>query len=132
MTYNNINVMISVYMLPEFEKWAEKEQVTNDVLINTAFEVVNGLYDGDLGANCYKKRLAIRGKGKRSGARVILSYCMNDFLVYIYAYAKNAKSNLSPKEQKALKMYSKEVLMKLSNNDIKKLLQEQQLIEVKI
>ncbi len=122
--------MISVYMLPEFARWAKKEKVTHHELINTALEVVKGLHDGDLGANCYKKRLAIKGQGKRSGGRTILSYRIGDFLVYIYAYAKNEKSNLSLKEQKTLKMYSKEVLMKLSTNDIKTLLQKQQLIEV--
>ncbi|MBK2125248.1 type II toxin-antitoxin system RelE/ParE family toxin [Fangia hongkongensis] len=110
----------------------EKEKITNDILLNTASEVINGLHDGDLGAHCYKKRLAIKGKGKRSGARTIVSYRINDFLIYVYAYAKNQKSNLSPKEQKALKLYSKEVLMKLSADSIKRLINERQLIEVVI
>ncbi|WP_018299346.1 type II toxin-antitoxin system RelE/ParE family toxin [Fangia hongkongensis] len=124
--------MVAVYMLPEFAKWVEKEKITNDILLNTASEVINGLHDGDLGAHCYKKRLAIKGKGKRSGARTIVSYRINDFLIYVYAYAKNQKSNLSPKEQKALKLYSKEVLMKLSADSIKRLINERQLIEVVI
>lgn len=62
----------------------------------------------------------------------ILSYRIGDFLIYIYGYAKNAKSNLTTKEQNALKLYSKEILMKLSNDDIHKLLQENNLIEVKL
>ncbi|WP_440615942.1 type II toxin-antitoxin system RelE/ParE family toxin [Cysteiniphilum sp. 6C5] len=118
-------------MLSEFAKWVKKENITSNDLLSCAVEVIDGLHDGDLGSNCYKKRLGIKGKGKRSGARVILSYRIGDFLIYIYGYAKNAKSNLTPKEQNALKLYSKEILMKLSNDDIHKLLQENNLIEVK-
>ena len=112
---------MKVYLLPDFAKWAKKEKVTYSDLNKTAKEVVNGLHDGDLGANCYKKRIASKGKGKRSGARTILSYKIENFVIYIFAYAKNVKSTLTPNEQIALKMYSKEVLMKLTPKDIEKL-----------
>ncbi|MBK2027413.1 type II toxin-antitoxin system RelE/ParE family toxin [Allofrancisella guangzhouensis] len=121
---------MKVYLLPDFAKWAKKEKVTYKDLSKTADEVVNGLHDGDLGAGCYKKRIAIKGKGKRSGARTIVSYKIDNFVIYIYAYAKNDKSNLTPSEQTALKMYSKEVLMKLTAKDIEKLLSNDELIEV--
>ena len=121
---------MKVYLLPDFAKWAKKEKVTYSYLNKTAKEVVNGLHDGDLGASCYKKRIAIKGKGKRSGARTILSYKIDNFVIYIFAYTKNVKSTLTPNEQIALKMYSKEVLMKLTPKDIEKLLNNNELIEV--
>lgn len=123
---------MKVYSLPTFDKWAKKEKVTYDDLNKMANEVVNGLHDGDLGASCYKKRIAIKGKGKRSGARTIVSYKIDNFVIYIYAYAKNAKTTLTPNEEKALKMYSRDVLMKLTKKDIQKLLDNNELVEVTV
>jgi hypothetical protein len=121
---------MKIYLLPYFAEWAKKEKITYSDLNKIANEVVNGLHDGDLGASCYKKRIAIKGKGKRSGARTIISYKIDNFVIYIYAYAKNTKSTLTPSEQNTLKIYSKEVLMKLTTKDIEKLLNNDELIEV--
>lgn len=121
---------MKIYLLPTFDKWAKKEKVTYNDLSEMANEVVNGLHDGDLGAGCYKKRIAIKGRGKRSGARTIVSYKIDNFIIYIYAYAKNAKSTLTPTEQTALKMYSRDVLMKLTTKDIQRLLDNDELVEV--
>jgi hypothetical protein len=121
---------MKIYLLPYFAKWAKKEKITYSDLNKIANEVVNGLHDGDLGASYYKKRIAIKSKGKKSGARTIISYKIDNFVIYIYAYAKNTKNSLTPSEQNTLKIYSKEVLMKLTTKDIEKLLNNDELIEV--
>ena len=121
---------MKIYLLPNFEKWAKKEKVTYSDLNKTAYEVVRGLHDGDLGSGCYKKRISINSRGKRSGARTIISYKIDNFIIYIYAYAKNAKSTLTPAEQTALKSYSKNILMKLTTSNIQKMLNNNELIEV--
>ena len=41
---------MKIYLLPNFEKWAKKEKVTYSDLNKTAYEVVRGLHDGDLGS----------------------------------------------------------------------------------
>jgi hypothetical protein len=51
-----------------------------------------------------KLRWQVEGRGKRGGARVI--YYFHDFsmpLVLFTAYAKNEKSDLSPKERRAMR-----------------------------
>nr|WP_119344550.1 type II toxin-antitoxin system RelE/ParE family toxin [Facilibium subflavum] len=85
--------MISVYMLPEFARWAKKEKVTHNKLISTALEVVKGLHDGDLGANCYKKDLPL--KGKESG-QAVEQYCHIALVIFWYTYM------LMPKMRKAI------------------------------
>ena len=75
---------MKIYLLPNFEKWAKKEKVTYSDLNKTAYEVVRGLHDGDLGSGCYKKRISINSRGKRSGARTIISYKIDNFIIYIY------------------------------------------------
>ena len=117
-------------MLKDFANWVNKEKITTQAILEAAIEVSNGLHDGDLGSGCYKKRIAAKGKGKRGGARTILSYKVNNFTAFIYAYAKNKKSNLTPKEQKALKLYSKNVLMRLTENDLLTLINNNEIVEV--
>ncbi|MCF6807752.1 type II toxin-antitoxin system RelE/ParE family toxin [Thiotrichales bacterium 19S9-12] len=119
-------------MLQAFYKWAKKEKIEDEVLVNAAIEVTSGLHDGDLGSGCFKKRIAAKGKGKRGGARTILSYKVGDRVIYIYAYAKNEKATLTSQEQKALKAYSKDVLMKLNEKDIDLLISKRELKEVRL
>jgi len=46
-----------------FNKWAEKEGLTDKTLIGAITEMEDGLNDGDLGGHVYKKRAAIQGQG---------------------------------------------------------------------
>jgi len=45
-----------------FNKWAEKEGLTDKALTAAIAEMDDGLNDGDLGGHVYKKRAAIQGK----------------------------------------------------------------------
>jgi hypothetical protein len=61
---------------------------------------------GDLipgGAGLRKRRIALPGRGKRGGARVITLHLGDRFPVYaVFVYAKNERSDLSPQQRKAL------------------------------
>lgn len=62
----------------------------------------SGIY---LGNNCYKIRLRIgsKGKGKRSGARVITYlYIQTETIYLLTIYDKSEKSNLKPSELKKI------------------------------
>lgn len=49
-----------------------------------------------------KMRLALDGKGKRGGARVIYYFCQSDLEVFLmFAYAKNQQSDLTSEQKKA-------------------------------
>lgn len=63
------------------------------------------------GKNCFKIRIAIKskGKGKRSGARVITSFVISNDTIYLLAiYDKSNKNNLSDRELKELLRYISE------------------------
>ena len=50
-----------------------------------------------------KRRIALPGRGKRGGARVITLFLGERFPVYaVFLYAKNKRENLSPDQTKAL------------------------------
>ena len=46
-----------------FNKWAEKENVSDDALREALKEIERGLVDADLGGHVFKKRVPVAGKG---------------------------------------------------------------------
>ena len=62
------------YKLPDFAKWAKKAEVTDEALNDALAEMERGLLGDRLGANIYKKRISIKGRGKSGGARTLLVF----------------------------------------------------------
>jgi len=93
-----------------FTKWAAKEGLTDNRLRIAVDEMEHGLLDADLGGSVVKKRVAISGRGKRSGMRTLLAYKVSNKAFFIYGFAKNAHTNISDNELKALKKLAKELL----------------------
>ena len=99
-----------IYKSKLFHKWAEKEGLMDEVLKTAVNEMEDGLIDADLGGHVYKKRISIEGQGKRGGLRTILAFKVGYKAFFMYGFAKNERSNVSPKELKALKAMAKQLL----------------------
>lgn len=112
-----------------FSKWAAKEGLGGNALCSAVDEMEAGLVDVDLGGSLFKKRVALRGRGKSSGVRTLLAYKTNHGAFFIYGFAKNSRSNISKEELKALKMYS-EVLLSYSDEQLTKAVKDGALLEV--
>ena len=63
--------MTEIYVTRPFIRWMRKADVSDDVLFLAVTEMQGGLIDADLGRHVFKKRVAVHGRGKRSGARTI-------------------------------------------------------------
>ena len=113
-----------------FSRWAHKEKITDTSLRVAIDEIENGLIDADLGGHIYKKRVPLKGKGKRSGARTILTYRSNDKTFFIFGFAKSAKENISKEELLALKRLAKE-LLNYNGPEINQALKAGELLEIK-
>ena len=50
-----------------------KTGLTDVCLCGAVYEIAQGLVDADLGGHLLKKRVALQGQGKRSGARTIVA-----------------------------------------------------------
>ena len=89
-----------------FARWARTEDIPDSALLRAAAEVVAGQVEADLGGCLFKKRLAREGSGTRSGYRVLIGYKrpVTDRIVFLYAFAKNARANISDKEVEALSL----------------------------
>jgi hypothetical protein len=118
-----------IYKNKIFNKWAAKEGLSDVALTKAVTEIENGLVDANLGGHLYKKRVALGGKGKSGGVRTLLAYKSGDQAFFIYGFAKNARSNITSDEVKALKLYAK-TLINFSLKELNKSVKAGALIEV--
>jgi hypothetical protein len=81
-------------MLPS----AERDAVIKDIAANPeSGDLIRGT------GGLRKRRIALPGRGKRGGARVITLFLGEQFPVYaVFLYAKNERENLSAEQTKVL------------------------------
>ena len=118
-----------IFKIKEFSKWAAQEGLTDNVLRQAVAEMERGLSGANLGGQVFKKRVALRGRGKSSGLRTLLAYRIGSKAFFIYGFAKNVKDNVSPRELKALKAAA-EIYLNYNNEELNRAVKSGVLIEV--
>lgn len=94
-----------------FKHWAKKEKISDDILTEAAKEIVDGNVEADLGGLLFKKRIAKPGVGKSGGYRVLVGFKKGkNRIVFIFAFAKNKRANITDKEKIALRLVSRSFL----------------------
>jgi hypothetical protein len=94
---------LQVFATKTFARWMRKNKVAQEDLLVATQEMVNGLIDADLGGYVVKKRLALHGRGKSSGARTIVATKFGVRWFFLFGFDKNEISNIDRDELKALK-----------------------------
>lgn len=89
-----------------FNHWARREGIPDAALHKAAQEIAEGKVEANLGGCLFKKRLPRLGAGKRGGYRVLVGYKRPNAerIIFLYAFAKNDKANISDKEEAALSL----------------------------
>ncbi len=90
--------MARTFITKAFDRWFRKTDLTDDALHNAVLEMAAGLIDADLGAGVFKKRVALAGRGKRSGARVLVASNLVDRWIFLFGFEKNKRANVSDQE----------------------------------
>ena len=95
-----------------FNRWSRGEDIPDSALYNAAVEIAAGRYDANLGGCLFKKRLARTGSGKSGGYRIIVGYKKPDSerIIFLYAFAKSDKANISDREEAALSLAAESFL----------------------
>ena len=93
---------LQVFAIKTFARWMRKNKVTQEDLLDATQEMVNGLVDADLGGYVVKKRLALHGRGKSSGARTIVATKFGERWFFLFGFEKNERSNIDRDELKSL------------------------------
>jgi hypothetical protein len=94
------------FMNKWFHHWAHREGISDATLFKAAEEITTGKVEAVLGGYLFKKRLPRSGGGKRGGYRVVVGYKRpkDERIVFLYAFAKNDRANMSAKEEAALSL----------------------------
>lgn len=94
---------MSVYKTKEFSRFARKADLGSEELLEAAKAVTSGRWDADLGGGVFKQRIARDGGGKFGGFRTIILFKVGGHSFFVHGFAKSEKTNITPKELKALK-----------------------------
>jgi len=120
---------LQVLATKSFARWMRRNKVTDHDLIVATEEMADGLIDADLGGHVVKKRVALQGRGKSSGARTIVATKFGRRWIYLFGFEKNERSNIDGSELKALQELAKSYL-ELNADETKSAIDEGKLIEL--
>jgi hypothetical protein len=107
-----------IFQYKSFKRWAENEGITDSDLRAVISEMEAGLIGDKLGGNVYKKRVKLKRRGKRGGARTIIAFKTDEKSFFIFGFAKNEMDNISNREEVALRKLAKE-LFSYTDNQLK-------------
>ena len=120
---------MSAFKTKWFHRWANKENLTDQVLRQALDGLLGGLVDAELGGYLYKKRVALPGRGKRGGARTLIAFRKAHHAFFIYGFAKNERDNIDARELEALRRLAGE-LLGYSCRQLRQALEHGELIKV--
>lgn len=121
---------MEIYKNSYFERFAQRNKIS-DLDLTKAVERINkGLIDADLGGSLIKQRIARKGQSRSRGYRTILVCVKESRYFFIYGYAKSDKDNLTNSEMREFKKLA-QIFSTLSDKQLKELLKQKSLIEVK-
>lgn len=112
-----------------FERWMQKTDLSDELLVNAVAEMQRGLVDADLGGGVFKKRIALPNRGKSGSVRTLIATNKNDRWFFVLGFEKNQRDNIEKTELIALKEAAKTMLT-LSEGQLQSVITTQKLKEI--
>lgn len=112
-----------------FERFARKEKISAESLLDAVERAEKGLIDADLGGGVIKQRIPRPGAGKSGGYRSIVIYRRGKKAFFVFGFPKSNLGNIRDDEVEQFKKAAKSILA-LSDNQIRKLIESGQFEEV--
>lgn len=113
---------------PWFQRFAEKEGITDAALKSLVKGMEEGRINADLGGFVYKQRLAREGGGKSGGYRALLFYRRGDRVFFAFGFAKSDQANISRRDLVILKAEA-QLLMECAEVDLDNMVRNGMLVE---
>ena len=111
-----------------FQKWLNKTKLTTSSLNEAIKNMEEGKSANSLGSNLYKVRVATSQSGKSGGYRTLLVLKKDVRVIFVSAFAKSEKDNLTKLELKDLKELSK-TITSMNETDFQALVNAKAMIE---
>lgn len=118
-----------IFKYKSFHQWGKAEGLEDRTLCDAVKEIDEGLFEANLGKGLYKKRIARKGKGKSGGYRTLIAFKTDDKAVFMYAFSKNERENITEKEKSVYKKLAG-YYVSLTESQLLELLKMKELIEV--
>lgn len=112
-----------------FERFARKQKIQDDMLLEAVLRAEQGLIDADLGSGVIKQRVARPGQGRSGGYRTLILYRQTHRAFFVYGFAKSQQANIGKEEETAFKKAARHVL-ELTDDQLAALIQNGQFSEV--
>ena len=119
---------MGVYKARRFSQSTKKLGIHDKVLMAAAEEVMQGIWEADLGSGVIKKRLPLQ-QGKSGGARTIIFFKSANHVFFYDGWSKSGLSSKGTKEIEDEKMAN--AFLAFSNKQIEDLIETGFLSEVK-
>ena len=113
-----------------FQRFARREKITDQVLMEAIARAEKGMVDADLGGKVLKQRIARLKQGKSSGYRTIIIFNNGDKAFFVYGFTKSERGNIDKGEIDIFKKAAKELLA-LPDKHIEELIENGALTEIK-
>ncbi|MFY3138036.1 type II toxin-antitoxin system RelE/ParE family toxin [Achromobacter xylosoxidans] len=114
---------IRVFKNAWFERFARKQGIADQALLEAIEQAGLGLIDADLGGGVIKQRVARPGQGKSSGFRTIILYRTAERAFFVYGFAKSDRDNIDDNEKAEFRKAAVHVLG-LSEKHLAELIQK--------
>jgi hypothetical protein len=120
-----------IFKAKRFNQWVASEEMPDDHLMKMVREIEAGLVDANLDGGLYKKRVAAKGRGKRSGYRTLLAFRFAHRIIFLYGFAKNELENIGLKEREVFRKLA-EYYLHIDDGRLEALIKNGELIEIKL
>ncbi|WP_323837136.1 type II toxin-antitoxin system RelE/ParE family toxin [Photorhabdus africana] len=112
-----------------FERFARKQRISDEVLLDAIERANRGQIDADLGGGVIKQRVARKGQGRSGGFRTVILYQTAEHAFFVYGVAKSDRSNIEYDEEIQFKKMASLVLG-LSDEQLVRLIKKGHFSEV--
>lgn len=96
-----------IFVTKHFSKWASKQSLPNDALIEAITDLIENKSLSQLGKFLFKIRVRSSSSGKSGGFRTIVVSIENERVFFVYGFSKNEKENLTITELNSFKQLAK-------------------------
>jgi hypothetical protein len=101
---------VRVFKNAWFERFARRQGLSDEALLETVGRAERGLIDADLGGGVIKQRVARPGQGKSGGFRTVILYRTAERAFFVYGFAKSRRGNIDDDEKAGFRKVASHVL----------------------
>jgi hypothetical protein len=105
-----------LYLSRAFQRDAKRAGITDEHCRDAIRRAESGLIDADLGARLIKQRIPTGNRGAAKGSRAVVVYKRAKWAVFLHAFPKSGKANLS-KSELAMYLKAAQEIEKLSQKE---------------